>query len=202
VPVHPLHLDGLLAYAVALRDELPPALTAEECAPIAIPVQREPSGRFHLCSAGIFVQERAELRYTNRRAPIEQYQTIGDAKIRRCQITAGANKSYRIPRELAHLESDLVTWYCLGDREQIEVLLQHITHLGKKRSVGWGKILRWTVEECATWEGFPVTRDGAALRTLPLDWPGLRDPSQSFETLTYPYWDRSKEEPCAIPRHH
>src|SRR6185503_291310 len=95
--------------------------------------------------------------------------------VRRVQLTAGATKSYRIPVEVGYLKGARAEWYCVGDADPIRSLLCHVTHLGKKRSVGKGEIAAWIVEECDAWKGFPIVRDGKPLRPLPLDWPGVTD---------------------------
>lgn len=195
-----LALDALLAAQVALREQLPPPRDASDCVPIEIPIAREPDGRFHLCSFSAAEYDAHALRYVNRRAPIEQYQTIGETKIRRVQITTGANKSYRIPMETKNAADDALAWWCIGDAEKIRELLTTALYLGKKRSVGLGRVLRWDVEPCEPWAGFPVVSpDGKPLRPLPADWPGLNVPRTEFRTLSFPYWDHSKEELCAVP---
>lgn len=199
LPGGPLALDALLASQVALRLELPPPRHAEDCVPIEIPVEKEPGGRFYLASFSVAEYDASALRYINRRAPVEQYQTIGEAKIRRVQITSGANKSYRIPNEVKHATGDTLTWWCVGDAGAIRDLLSTVLYLGKKRSVGLGKVSRWKVEQCDPWDGFPVVHEGRALRTLPLDWPGLVSPRSAFRTLLPPYWDHSREALCAVP---
>lgn len=199
LPSGPIALDSLLASQVALRLELPPPRHAADCQPIEIPIQREHSGRFYLCSFSVSEFEARDLRYVNRRAPVEQYQTIGEAKIRRVQITSGANKSYRIPMETGHVGGDVLTWWCIGDSDSIRELLSTVLYLGKKRSVGLGRVERWEVEPCETWDGFPVVHQGRPLRTLPIDWPGLDAPRTAFRTLAPPYWDHSSEVLCAVP---
>lgn len=203
LPNHPLALDALLASQVALREGLPAPRHAADCQPIEIPIQREPGGRFHLCSHAEYEWERHALRHINRRAPVEQYQTIGRDKIRRVQITAGANKSYRIPMQTGHVVNDELRWWCVGDADAIRELLAGVVFLGKKRSVGLGKVAAWSVEACPTWAGFPVVRDGKPLRPLPTDWPGLERPRCGYANLTYPYWAHEREELLAVPgRHH
>lgn len=199
LPERPIALDALLAYAVCLRDGIPPATLASEVQPVEIPVEREPGGRFHLASVGHYEIEQASLKHIHKRAPIEQYQALGSDKIRRVQITAGPNKSYRIPFELLHLVDDSITWWCVGEQGEIEALLQLVHHLGKKRSVGHGKVVRWTIEEMEPWDGFPVAVDGKPLRNLPADWLGLSDPVLAHGNLTYPYWRHDTEEICACP---
>lgn len=201
MPWAPIALDGLLAYAVAQREQLPPAVAGLPCEPIEIPVAREPGGRFHLASVSQQVVEARELRWINRRFPLEQGQTLGDKKLRRITLTTGPSKSYRIPLETQHLVEDTLAWWCIGDAEQIRGLLVEITHLGKKRSVGLGEVREWTVAPCVPWKGFPVLVDGYPSRPLPLDWPGLAaDADVQMRCLTFPYFDRTRETECAAPR--
>lgn len=187
----PLHLDALLAAAVAVRDNLPPAHTAAELVPIEIPVQRSECGRYHLASAAQASWTQHATRYLQRRFPVEQAQVI--STMRSVKISAGPCKSYRIPYEAGWLDS--LAWWCVGDRPAIEALLSLIHYLGKKRSVGYGRVTRWQVDDAEPWTGFPVLSPGGeALRHLPLDTPGLVDPSPRFGNLTYPYWLRATEE--------
>ena len=103
-----LALDSLLASQVAIRDQLPPPATADECQAIEIPIQKEPGGRFLLCSFGDFELTEFEIKWVNRRAPVEQYQRLTNAK-GKVLITAGPDKSYRLPTEAAHLVDGIIT---------------------------------------------------------------------------------------------
>lgn len=194
----PVALDALLAWAVAQRDGVEPAATADEVVDLEIPVARSACGRVYLASFAQYAPEASEKRFVQRRFPIEEAQAIGAASIKRIQINAGPSKSYRIPHELQRVERDEVTWWCLGDAGEIRELLEIVTHLGRRRAVGWGRIREWRVEPCEPWDGFPVVRDGVALRTLPLDWPGLVSPEPGYATLRPPYWLREREELCAL----
>lgn len=203
LPHGPLALDALLAAQVALRERLPPPRHAADCEPIEIPVEREPGGRFHLCSFSVSKFERYDLRYVNRRSPIEQYQALGDRKVRRAQITAGPDKSYRIPLEVGYVVGDRLDWWCVGEADALRDMLRSVTHLGKRRAVGLGRVESWEVRGCDPWGGFPVMAEGQPLRPLPTDWPGLcAQAATEYRTLDYPYWDHTKEELCAVPRHH
>lgn len=197
MPLTPVALDGLLAAVVAQRRGLVPPRVGSDCEPIEIPIQREPDGRFHLASFGQYECDASEVRYVNRRAPIEEYQARGVAKIRRVLLKGGVDKSYRIPHEITY--APRIEWWCIGDRDAISDLLGDVSHLGKRRAVGRGRVERWSVDPCETWPGFPVVRAGRALRTLPADWPGLASPRLRMSTLTYPYWDYAAEEMCACP---
>lgn len=193
-----LALDGLLAAAVALRDDLPP-ISVGGVLPIEIPVALEPGRRFHLASFAVPPFDSYDLRWLNRRFPIEQAQGLGGLKLKRINLAGGPCKSFRVPMEHGHAADDELTWWCLGDESALRELLGLITHLGRRRGVGSGRVERWRVERCQDWPGFPVVRAGRALRPLPLDWPGLVDPSQGYGCLSYPYWRQEAQELLAMP---
>ena len=202
MPEHAIALDALLGAAVCVRDNVPPATTAAELVPIDIPIERSSCGRVYLASVAQFEVERYDMRFVNKRAPIEQYQAIGSPKIKTVSITSGPNKSYRIPRETMHLVDDLIVWWCCGDADAIRALLALVYYLGKRRAVGLGKILRWDVEPVRRpWDGFPVLCEGEPIRTLPDDYPGLSpDADRGIAVLEPPYWDRTREQLCAVPQ--
>lgn len=199
MPYAPIALDGLLAWAVAQRDGIEPALRTRDLVPIEIPVQREPDGRFHLASFAQYEVERREGQWTNRRPPVEHAQLLASPKVRTINIGTGPSKGFRIPREALHLRNDMLIWWCIGEREVIEDLLSLVLYLGRKRAVGLGEVAEWDVSECTTWDGFPVVRGSQPLRPLPPDWPGLVDPEIGYSCITYPYWIASEEQICAVP---
>jgi len=200
MPDHPLALDGLLGAAVCVRDDISPATTAAEVVPLDIPIARSACGRVYLASCAQCEAEEYELRYTHKRAPIEQYQTMGGPKLKTVNITAGANKGYRIPRETAHLVDDAITWWCVGDAAEVSALLRLVHHLGKRRAVGLGRVREWSVQSVEPWDGFPVLHEGEPLRPLPTDFPGLAAAHDvAYAVLQPPYWDNSRSELCAVP---
>lgn len=200
MPERPIAIDGLLAAAVCIRSGVAPALTREELVDVEIPVMRSECGRYHLASFAEFEPEIHALRYLNKRPPIEQYQTIGSLAIKRVDIGSGVNKSYRIPLETMQLVEDALTWWCIGDALEVTALLSLIHHLGKKRSVGLGRVVSWAVEPAEAWDGFPVMRSGMPLRTLPTETAGLDATCErAYAVLSYPYWRHEKEELCAVP---
>lgn len=58
----------------------------------------------------------------------------------------GAEKNYDLPLYLRSM--DVIQWYCVGDRVRILSLLEGCSGIGKKRSHGYGQILRWEVVAC------------------------------------------------------
>jgi hypothetical protein len=191
----PPFLDALLGWAVATRDDLPPAFIGVR--DLDIPVQLSDCGRVYLCSAPQWSAEWHDKRHINRRYPVQEAMLLGGPKLRRIDERAGPQKAYHLPQETAHAVGDVVQWWCVGDREAILPLLQLVWYLGKRRAVGLGKVVRWTAEPCEPWEGFPVLRDGYPLRPLPMDWPEVAEDSDvGMHVLRPPYWQHQKEEPC------
>ena len=200
LPNGPLALDALLAAAVARREGLPPPDGISPMRDIEIPVARAPGGRFHLASLSECEVEERERRWVNRRFPIPEAQAFAVESFKRINIAAGAQKSYRLPLETAHLAGDALRWWCLGDRGQIAALLALVPYLGKRRATGLGAVVAWEVERCEPWPGFPVVRDGRPLRPLPPDWPGLAPGAEvAWRTMTFPYWEWTRRELCAVP---
>ena len=199
LPHGPLAIDALLAAAVCLREGVVAAQRVEELRPVEVPVVREPAGRFHLASFSVGTFDHHEKRWIHRRFPVAEAQGMAAPSLRRIQINAGPCKSYRIPLEAGHVEGDVLTWYLLGDADAVRDLLAVIHYLGKRRGVGLGRVVRWEVERCEPWPGFPVVSpEGKALRTLPMDWPGLTEIEPGYKTITFPYWRREMEELCAV----
>lgn len=199
LPSGALALDGILAAAVAIRDNLPPPTvslaTTGALVRIEIPVAYEPSGRFHLASWARPTFDHHETRYRNRRFPIVEATHFSTLK--RIDTNAGPEKSYRIPHSSSHVEGDMLEWWCIGAADEVRALLSLVHGVGKHRNVGRGRVREWRVEPCEPWgEGFPVVRDGRPLRPLPMDWPSVTDATPGYSVLSYPYWERTREEPC------
>lgn len=207
-PDKPIALDALVAYAVVLRDQIPFASTYEEMARVPIPIAEEPGGRFHLCSHSLQCVEEVDeqVRRINKRPPVAEAQAmgrrLGKGGFRSMQINAGPSKGYRMPIETGHLLDDQIGWLAMAtDVAELESLLRLITHLGRRRGVGLGRVVSWTVETLSdTWDGFPVLDgDGRPLRPLPPDWPGLGNGAQvRMRRLTWPY-HCGPDEPVAMP---
>jgi CRISPR type IV-associated protein Csf3 len=203
MPEHPVALDALLMAAWATREDLPP-LDLRDGATIAIPddavpLARSACGRIYLASVAQFEAEEHERRWLNRRFPMAEAQMLGGASMRRVNASAGLTKGSRIPQGVVHLRGDVMIWYALGKADAVRQLLEPVQYVGKKRSVGLGRVVRWDVHECEPWDGFPVLDcEGRPLRSLPLDWPGLGAHCVEERVLTPPYWERWRAEACAV----
>lgn len=195
-----IQLDALLAAQVAQLEHVPHPAQSGELIEIEVPVLRESGGRFHLCSSSCCQVDEHERRWVNRRFDIQAAQRL--SRMRRVHLSAGPTKSFRIPDEAVHLVDDRIDWWCVGDEERVTELLYWVTHLGRKRSSGEGRVRSWAVRQCEPWgDGFPLlTPDGYPTRPLPAEWPGLaEDAMRGRMALTYPYWAPDKAALCAAP---
>lgn len=192
-----LHLDGLLAAAVCMREDRYLGSMAE-LVEVPIPVQQSTCGRYHLASALSWVPVSRELRYVNKRFPVQEAIAFGNAKLKRISQSSGTQKGFRIPAERTHVQGDQLEAWCIGDRAEVVELLSIITRIGRRRGAGEGEVRAWSVVECEPWgPGFPVVRDGVPMRNLPPsdDLAG----SRRYGRLTYPYWARVDEQEIACP---
>lgn len=64
---------------------------------------------------------------------------------------------YRVTRK--------IEWFCFGEKDLIGKYLALVTHIGKKRSQGWGRVARWEVNDCQ--EDWSEMKNGKPMRALP-----------------------------------
>jgi len=201
LPNGPIALDALLTWAEAMRRELPPPATAQDCQDLPLPIARSTCGRYWLASFGAYEPEEHEVDWTNRRFPIAEAQMLAEPKLRRVNMSAGACKSYRLPRERMHLRGDRIDWWAIGDADGVRELLMYVGYLGKRRGVGLGRVREWRVGPCESWgEGFPVVRDGYPTRALPLDVSGIADDAErAMHAILPPYWAHTRRVEAWVP---
>jgi hypothetical protein len=109
--------------------------------------------------------------------------------------SAGRWKEYRMPVQALSV-ARLGAW-CLGERSEVERLLSPVTHIGKKGSMGYGRVARWTVTPAPE----VAAADILAQRPVPLRYwrdhdacPGGRiEPQRGW---TPPYWFAPWWEDC------
>ena len=201
IPNSPIALDALIMWAVCLAQGREQLIDESGATDVEIPIAKSACGRIYLATLGHYEIEQHEHRFIHRRFPVAEAQALAEPRFSRIRSNAGAPKSYRLPLDTVHLVDDRMTWWCIGDQEQIAAALSFVQYVGKKRGVGLGKVARWEVAPCAPWDGFPVVRDGQPLRSLPTDFPGLRGHLElSHRVLAPPYWRKHAEELCAVPR--
>ena len=85
-----------------------------------------------------------------------------------------------------------LTWYALGDAEEVARLLERVTSIGARRNVGFGEIRvdkcgvgQWGVEE--TEEDRSISWDGRMMRRMPYGDDGIARPARMM-SVRAPYW--------------
>jgi hypothetical protein len=115
----------------------------------------------------------------------------------RIDTSSSTYKAYQMP---VYYRSALwVEWYCVADVEMLALLVYMTTHLGKKTSQGWGRVLRWEIDPVD--KDWSIWRDGRLMRGIPtVDMP--RD-YISTRTGLYGirpgYWDKRNQVELALP---
>lgn len=78
-------------------------------------------------------------------------------------VGQGRYRAYHMP--VFYRVALRVDWYCAGDRADVEALLSTMTHIGKKGTQGWGRVIKWDVEPWP--EDWSVWRAGKLTRGIP-----------------------------------
>jgi CRISPR type IV-associated protein Csf3 len=110
-------------------------------------------------------------------------------------IEKGPYKAYHMP--IFYRAALWVEWYCVGDKAAIEYLLSTVTHIGKKTSQGWGRVIRWEIE---SWpEDWSVWRGDRLMRGIPVEDVGGKPFRLLYYGIRPSYWQRENQMPLAVP---
>lgn len=161
-------LDNLLARAVVNEATQGRGVPNSE-APYDLPTPlqclwRSPEG-LPLWAASCFTpvgRAEADTVYWHKRAPTGRFAANNG---RRLSLTTKSGRwmERRVPVPVTVAGA----WeaFCVGEPSEIARLLAGISHLGKKRAIGWGEVREWRIEPEA--EPFALVREGRLVRPLP-----------------------------------
>lgn len=142
---------------------------------------------YYACSFGQYDLIGEDIQYWHKRARTEYGDKI-DFQGRRGKITnkSGKHKAYRMPIQV--WLTARIAWYLVGDKKLVEGLLAQITHIGKKVSQGFGKVMKWDVKEII--EDWSEQKESKWVRAVPgstlKDWRS----NMIYKHYAYrpPYW--------------
>lgn len=110
----------------------------------------------------------------------------------------GRHKEYRMPMPL----QTALEWkaYAVGNLEEISAVLQSVATLSKKRSQGYGKVLRWYIEKV---DAIVYWHEGRLLKHFPVDAPVPSLPNDVIFDMyeagwTPPYWLETLFKRCFV----
>lgn len=202
-------LEGMLEYEMAMRTGMANALQRHQRAPqyglIGVPIARRMFGGLLVpcCSDPVPAPGHETVQHFAKRLAVE-YASLLEPKRRLMVATGNAKfKSYRLPLRIRAVGR--VVWFGVGDPDGVLDVLQDVVSIGKKRSFGYGRIARWSIESIGTdYSWYAPTDAGQVLMRplpycdeLPDDLIGYR---RDFGAVQPPMWhpDRYMERvvPC------
>lgn len=197
-----LHLDSILSY-LCLRDaleELFYCMPTEETIDISLldlPLKRT-IDVYH-SSVGIYADNVKLYRDTiyKRFTDKETHKLSKRQQKGRIKTNQGHFKDFMI--NLPILITDTVTFYCNGDKKELERLLSHLTSIGKKTSIGSGRIRDITITE--TKEDYSFYKENNIMRPIPatMDIPVFEGMIFQQQPYKPPYWDKNNVCMCIVP---
>lgn len=168
VQYDPLNLDNLLAHCVVDRATegrgLPDVFTGGYDLPVPLHCLWRDANGFPLWAATPFVPEGESVRdvsYTHKRAITGQWTGTKRGTVA-IQAGAGRHADRRIP--LPVIVAERWTATCIGNMNEIGVLLEPLAFVGKRRSIGYGEVKRWLIQPT---DGFSLVADGKLTRAMP-----------------------------------
>jgi hypothetical protein len=160
------------------------------------------------CSDPIVGEPVAEsVAYINKRIDVSRAAMLAPESRVVVAMTNSWTKAYRLPltQRLVHE----VRWLALGRRRPLLRTLERVHSIGKKRSVGNGRVRQWLVEHLPDarvhrlWPWWVETEHGPLLmRTLPSgSWlpEGLIGARRDFRSCCPPYWHPERYTEVVVP---
>lgn len=202
-PPDGLHLDGLLSWAVLSSRPYPlPQHAVATVVPLPVQCLWTSAAGLPLWATTLLRPTAGRsvhgVEYWHKRYPSDR----ADWDRRGRAVTSrGRWKEYRMPLNVVRCES--LEALVLGHAGRLEQLLAHVTHVGKKGSMGYGRVLRWEVVP------LPIAKDETVeliqqRRPMPIE--ALLDSSRLLEagmpdggyvrSWTPPHWYAPWHLPC------
>jgi hypothetical protein len=190
------HLDSILSFAAITTH--PVASEYDKTAVIPLPLALawvSPEGRpLWGCSPlmadgpATATKEYWHKRYPDHRAELGHKLTVN--------TTAGRWKEYRVPVHAQQTER--LHAVCIGHATELEKLLAVVTHVGKKGSMGYGRVARWHVTP-----GAHTMEEVLDMRPVPIGYYAGDTPKGRLElgrAWTPPYWYAPLWTDCMVPQ--
>lgn len=115
------------------------------------------------------------------------------------KVNQGYYKDFLINLPAVYTKS--ITFYTNADKLELERLLSHLKNIGKKTSIGGGKIKKIEIKE--TDADYSFYKDGEVMRCIPTKYAKKipLKPGTSFSIQSYkpPYWDNTYKTMCLTP---
>ena len=185
-----IHFDGLINY-LCFRDCLGedfyclPSEVTVDTNNLALPLKQCSQDEFKVYHSSVALYNQSNLmmdtiykRFTDK----ETYLLTKKQQKGRIHTNRGFFKDFMINYPI--LLTDSLTFYANGDKKELERLLDNISFIGKKTSIGSGKILSIQVESIE--DDYSFFKDNRIMRPLPVKFkfplfPGMTIQRQSYK---------------------
>lgn len=195
-----IRLDGILSY-LALKDFLGDDFYCmkdkDKTLPAPLPIEKVNSGTdnwFWKCSFSKAKIEKEEIVTWKKRWDEENEDLVKKPEKREIRINhkQGFFKAYQMPIVLK--SSKKLLFCCVGNEEELSKLLKKITHIGKKRSQGYGEVKSFSiVDPEKDWSLWHDYERRIASRSIPVEVKNedlLKVGCMSRKTIRPPYWHK------------
>lgn len=197
-----LPLDSILAaeWMRRNRPDLCGSMIMGEIIYANLPLKKidHPKGWYWACSFAQYEKQGEYIAYWHKRFDEVLAEQHADFAGRRGKIAvnAGRYKNYRMP--IVIILADKLEWYCVGEPDEIRVLLTGITAIGKKRSQGYGLIDEWLVEDWP--EDWSEVGPGGKLMRALHEMPKTTEKANVMMSgMKPPYWAQSNKSIVFMP---
>jgi hypothetical protein len=192
-------IEGLIEYK--LREKLgllhPNPIKLSDIVPIELPLQKHFDGYYHASSPHYIYNCESQVNFRKRWDQQDKHLNWGKKKAK-FDSAAGQFKSYDLPIFLRN--TNQIDWFVVGKQTDIADLLTSVTHIGKKRSQGYGLILGWTVQEIAhDWSIYGAK--GQLTRPIPCLEKKQLPENTSLAAWKLPSWHHESISLCWVPSH-
>lgn len=197
-----LHLDSIVAY-LCTRDALGelfwsmPTETTIDTSVLDLPFKKT-EDVYHT-SVGQYDQAKLfkntiYKRFTDK----ESFHLTKKQQNGRVKTNQGFFKDFMI--DIPMILSNSIVFYCNGDKKELKRLLSNLVAVGKKTSIGGGRVQNISIE--STEEDYSFFKDGEIMRPIPSSMRIPVIPGLVFERQPYkpPYWSKSNVRMCAVPK--
>lgn len=172
---------------------------------VPIPIQRQRLGGWGVarCSSPIFVARSDRHEHYGKKLVVEHAGLLAAGERKTVNTTGDWTKSYRLPLRVRDVPR--VVWFAQGDRrEMLKLLRRKVLAVGKKTSVGYGRVGEWVVDridfDAVWWAGSPG--GPVLMRPLPAGpWlpKGLAGYRTDYGACCPPYWHQDRHTEIVVP---
>lgn len=200
-------LDAILCAAIANRRKIATPLLRSDQVPeyIRNPIYMKKIGDWLVpcCSNPITAANTNQSEFITKRLALEHSSALSVDSRNIVSTSSHTYKGYRVPLRIN--TCDRVVWFVLANKRSMSGTLRGINSTGVKRSIGYGRVAEWEVEDCADDYSLVANVSGIGnvlMRQVPIenDFGPVIGWKRGFKAVRWPYFHPGNfidvMEPC------